>query len=89
MLIKYHLEVGYCGCDDEGVINIPSDREHEIDNIVNDLAMNWAEQWVGDTRLMDEEEWEENEENFWGDVGGSWEIYDETIHGDGWEIENL
>ena len=86
--IYYELDVGYCGCGDEGVIDVGDMPEKSYDDLVNEMALEWANQWVGDERLMSEEEWKEDEESFWGNVGGTWEPYDPEKH-DGYEIEKL
>lgn len=78
--IHYTLEIGYCGCDDEGVIAVDDDMEHDaIDMMVNDMAQDHASGWEGDSRLgwddewdVDSEEYEEYTSLFYENVSGSW-----------------
>ena len=78
--IYYEIDVGYCGCGNEGVIEVGEATDEERNAIVQELANSWAEQWIGDERLMSAEEWEESEEYFWEGVGGFWEPFDESRH---------
>jgi hypothetical protein len=77
--IKYNLEIGYAGCDDEGIISVPNDYDNnDIDNMVHDMAMEHASSWEGDERLcwdsdMSEDEYNEATEHFYDGVCGSWE----------------
>ena len=72
MFIYYKLEVGFCGCEDEGVIEVEdgtSDRD--LDELVHEMAMEWATNWEGDERLYDE--WDEDTvETFYENVYGNW-----------------
>lgn len=69
--IKYKLEVGFCGCDDEDVMEIEG-SDAEIDSIVYEMAQEWATNWEGDQRLYDDWD-EETVESFYENVCGSWE----------------
>lgn len=74
MKITYKLEIGFAGCNEEGEIELPDDMgDHEIDLHIGEMAMEYAQMWVGDTRLFSEEEWEEGEEQFFEGVYGYWE----------------
>ena len=81
--IKYVLEIGYAGCGDEGVMEVDDNMtDGEIDDMVNDMAMEHASSWEGDERLgwdedMSEDENEQQTESFYEGVCGSWEFTDE------------
>ena len=76
--IDYVLDIGYCGCQDEGTTTVPDDMtDHEIDIMVNDMAVEWAGSWEGDERLGfdpdgSEEEQAQEAEHFYEGVSGSW-----------------
>lgn len=81
--IKYYLDVGYCGCGDEGVIVVPDNYDRgDIDMMVNDMAQEHAALWEGDTSLgfteYGDDDWteelaEEERDNFYANVSGHWE----------------
>ena len=76
--IVYTIDVGYCGCGDDGIATVTDDMSNaDIDNMVNDMAHEHANQWEGDYRLawdedMSEEEYEEATDMFYENVCGSW-----------------
>lgn len=76
--IKYHLEIGYCGCDEEGVMPVEDSlTDDNIDEIVDSMAHEHAQAWEGDERLcwdsdMSDEEYIEATEHFYDNVSGSW-----------------
>ena len=76
--IYYKLDIGYTGCGYEGVSTVADDMpDSEIDEMVNDMALQWAESWEGDSRLgwdddMTDEEQEQQTEDFYQNVCGSW-----------------
>ncbi len=76
--IEYKLDIGYCGCGDEGETKTTDDMtDEQIDHMVNDMAHEWASQWEGDIRLcwdedMTEEEYDEATQSFYEGVSGSW-----------------
>lgn len=91
--IKYNLEIGYCGCDDEGVTTIPDNYDDgDIDMMVNDMANEHAASWEGDERLgfsydadYDSEEYQEEVDSFYANVSGSWDfITEEKAKEEGW-----
>ena len=77
--IKYGIDIGYCGCGDEGVISVPDNYDdNNIDMMVNDMAHEYADSWEGDQRLgfdddVSEEEYEQQVEDFRANVSGWWE----------------
>lgn len=75
--IKYYLDIGYAGCDDEGIIIDAHDmNDAEIDEMVNDMAHDWADSWEGDERLCfgnEDEDQEEVTADFRAGVSGWWE----------------
>ncbi len=78
--ISYKLDIGYSGCQDEGETLVNDDMTNaEISEMVNDMAIEWANSWEGDSRLgweeeMTEEENEEQTDSFYENVEGSWEF---------------
>ena len=75
--IRYSLEIGFAGCQDEGVMEVDDEiSEQEIEDVLNEMALNWASGWEGDERLFSEEEWEEEgaSENFYENVYASFEF---------------
>ena len=81
--IKYNLEIGYCGCNDEGTTTVPDSMSNsDIDQMVYEMAMEHAQGWEGDERLawdsdMTEEEYDQATEWFYENVCGSWEFVEE------------
>lgn len=81
--IKYYINIGYCGCDEEGVTTVPDNYDDgDIDRMVSDMAYDYAESWEGDTRLgftdYNDDDWteelaKEERDNFYANVGGHWE----------------
>ncbi len=77
--IRYDLDIGYPGCNDEGVMEVPDGMcPAEIDEMVNDMAAEYGNSWEGDERLgwssdMTEEEHEQENESFREGVCGSWQ----------------
>lgn len=77
--IKYKLEIGYAGCDEEDEIEVDDDMtDEEIQSMIDEMAQEWASSWEGDTRLgwndeMTEEEYEQECEFFYENVCGYWE----------------
>lgn len=80
--IKYNLEIGFCGCNEEDEMEIDDDMSDEdISNMINNMANEYAVGWEGDTRLgwedgMDEEEYDEVTERYYEGVYGAWEFID-------------
>lgn len=78
--IRYQLEIGYCGCSEEDVTEVPDSlTNREIDDMVHDMAMEHASSWEGDERLgwssdMTDQEYQEETERFYQNVCGSWEF---------------
>ncbi len=78
--IRYDLDIGYPGCNDEGVMEVEDNMtDAEIDDMVNDMAAEHGNSWEGDERLgwwsdMTEEEREEENEYFRENVCGSWQF---------------
>lgn len=73
--IKYYLDIGYAGCGDEGVTEVGDMDDAEIDQMVNDMAHEWADSWEGDERLgfgNEDEDQEEVTTNFREGVSGWW-----------------
>lgn len=76
--IYYEIDVGYCGCGHEDTTTVDDDMsDGEIDQMVNDLAMDWAQQWEGDERLcwdseMSSEEYDAATDEFYSGVSGWW-----------------
>jgi hypothetical protein len=85
--IKYNLEIGYCGCNDEGVLPVPDGMPNNaIDDMVNSMAQEHASSWEGDERLgftsPDDEDYtdelaEQEVEDFYANVDGDWEFITE------------
>lgn len=73
--IKYKLEIGFCGCDDEGVMEVTEAEFQRMDQIIEDMSLEWSSSWEGDTRLY-EEEWDsmsDGYEEYYANCSGSWE----------------
>ena len=80
--IYYELDIGAVGCGDEGVTTVDDDMtDSQIDDMVNQMAHDWADSWEGDERLgftsPDDEEYSEElavqeAEEFRANVGGWW-----------------
>lgn len=82
--IAYTLEIGYPGCEEQGEMNIPDDfTDADIDNLIDSMAIEHANEWEGDSRLgwdceMSQEKEEEYTEQFYEGVYGHWkEIFTE------------
>ncbi len=77
--IRYNFEIGYAGCDEEGVTVVPDEMTNaEIDEMVYDMAQEYAASWEGDSRLgfedeMTQEEADEYRDAFYEGVSGSWQ----------------
>lgn len=80
MKILYTLEIGFFGCGDSGYLEYPDDTPEDlIERDVNELALEWASSWQGDTRLYSEDEWDEMGEEafeFYEGAYGTWEVVD-------------
>jgi hypothetical protein len=76
--IKFELDIGFCGCGDEGTMTVSDDMTNaEIDEMVHDMAMDHAQSWEGDERLgwgNEDEDQDEVTEQFYENVGGSWQF---------------
>lgn len=72
--IFYRLEIGYAGCQDEGATVVPDDMTNDqIDNMVHEMALEHAQSWEGDERLI--EDWNADETDyFYQNVEGTWEF---------------
>ena len=83
--IKYNLEIGYYGCNDEGVTTVDDGMtDADIDEMVNDMAQEHAASWEGDERLgfdnfddVGEDEYQQQVDSFYENVCGSWEFITE------------
>jgi hypothetical protein len=78
--IEYELDIGFCGCGDEGTIQVPDDMTNsEIDEMISNMAHEWADSWEGDSRLgftedANEATMEEESDSFRENVCGSWKF---------------
>lgn len=76
--IYYTLDIGYAGCGDEGITTVDDDMtDSEIDEMVDNMAHDWAASWEGDQRLgFDEDDedipYDQQVEDFYQGVSGSW-----------------
>jgi hypothetical protein len=82
--IYYELDIGYCGCDDKGIIEVGDDMsDADIDDMVHEMALEHAASWEGDERLgfsnpddfeggYDSDEYQQEVDNFYDNVCGSW-----------------
>lgn len=79
--IAFNLEIGFCGCNDEGTMTVPDDMtDTEIDEMVHEMAMEHAQSWEGDERLGfgdEDQDEEEFTEQFYEGVSGSWHFVEE------------
>lgn len=79
--IRVNLDIGFAGCGHEDIIEVPENMTPaEIDEMVHDMAMDWAQSWEGDERLgwgHEDEDQEEVTEQFYEGVGGTWEDTDD------------
>lgn len=76
--IEFQLDIGFCGCGDEGTMIVSDDMTNDdIDQMVHDMAMEWAQSWEGDERLgwgNEDEDQEEVTDMFYQNVCGSWKF---------------
>lgn len=75
--IAYILEVGFCGCQSEGTMEVSDDMTPgDIDSLIWEMAREHGQSWEGDTRLYSEEEWENPDtvEMFYEGCYGSWTV---------------
>jgi hypothetical protein len=76
--IDYTLDIGFPGCQEEGTMDVPNNMSTaEIDEMVAEMANEYSQSWVGDTRLgfdpdATDEEQEDEEAHFMENVCGSW-----------------
>ena len=78
--IEYSLEVGFAGCQDEGITEVQDDMTNaEIDIMIHFMALENAVSWEGDERLYDEEQWANLEfvEQYYAEIYGTWEFVTE------------
>ena len=81
--IAYNLEVGYSGCNDEGEMEVEDNMsDHEITDMVEEMAREHASRWEGDYRLcwheeMTDEEYDEATEHYYANIYGAWEFVEE------------
>lgn len=84
--IFYELDIGFCGCGETGVTEVHDHvTDREIDDMVHGMALEHASSWEGDESLGFEAEYgtpesEEEIDNFYANVSGSWEDYDADKH---------
>jgi hypothetical protein len=77
--IKYTLDIGYCGCQEEDTMVIPDDMtDNEIDTMLDEMVHQYADSWEGDSRLgfdpdASEEEQEDHAHSFREGLSGYWE----------------
>ena len=80
--IAYDLDIGYCGCNEEGVMEIEDTMtDKEIDDMVHDMALDHAASWEGDERLgwgSEDEDQDEITQQFYEGVSGSWRWVTDT-----------
>ena len=76
--IYYDLDIGYAGCGDEGIATVDDDMtDSEIDEMVDNMAHDWATSWEGDQRLGfgdpdEDEDYDQQVDDFYASVSGSW-----------------
>ncbi len=76
--IYYDLYYGYVGVGESGEQEVDDDMtDSQIDTMVHEMALEGAQSWEGDERLgwhsdMTDEEYEQETEYFYENVGGSW-----------------
>ena len=73
--ITYVLSTGFAGCDEEDVMEFEDGTtDAVIDEVVNEMAQEFANGWEGDTRLYSD--WDEQEtEDFYDNCYGAWSDY--------------
>ena len=76
--IYYNLEIGFACCNDEGTMDVPDDMtDAQIDIMIHEEALEWAQSWEGDERLgfdpyQSEEDMEQEIQSFYENVDSSW-----------------
>lgn len=74
--IIYELDIGFCGCGEEGTMEVSDTMtDKEIDEMVHEMAIQHAQSWEGDERLgfgNEDEDQEEVTDEFYQNVCGSW-----------------
>lgn len=79
MKVEFTYSVGYAGCEMSEILEFPDNTpESEINQYAHDGAQEHAASWEGDTRLMNEEDWADEEivEQFYTDAEGCWKVVD-------------
>lgn len=73
MKITFFADIGFAGCGNEYTIDVPDDyTPFDLDDLAWDMAVEWAQSWIGDERLFSEEQWEEIGDSFEEEYVSSW-----------------
>lgn len=80
--VRYSLEVGFCGCNEEGVMAFDDKDFVHVQETLDAMAQDHATSWEGDTRLYDEEEWAEMADDFYSNVYATWDEISEEEYKD-------